>query len=206
MLSSRLRFSLVLAGALASPGLGEAGPPAAPLAGEFQQKLRPVLEEHCFKCHNADKHKGGIDLTQFDSEGAVLKKFKLWRRVVEQVATEQMPPDDDKFTPMHGEVVVCGVKKILALLDSGHPSLLDPGPSVVRRLSRTEYANVIRDLTGLTLDLARVGFPEDSTGSSFDNVAQALNVSPSLLEKYFAAAELVLGDLFDKDHARWMAS
>ena len=129
MLPSRLRFSLVLAGALASPGFGEAGPPAAPTAGEFQQKLRPVLEEHCFKCHNAEKHKGGIDLTQFDSEGAVLKKFKLWRRVIEQVATEQMPPDDDKFTPMHGEVVVGGVKKILALLDSGHPALLDPGPS-----------------------------------------------------------------------------
>ena len=84
---------------------------AAP--SEFQQKLRPVLEEHCFKCHNAEKHKGGIDLTQFDSEGAVLKKYKLWRRVIEAVQTEQMPPDDDKFTPMHGEVVVGSVKKIL---------------------------------------------------------------------------------------------
>ena len=40
-----------------------------------------------------------------------------------------------------GQVVVGSVKKILALLDSGRPSLIDPGPSVGRRLSRAEYSH-----------------------------------------------------------------
>ena len=31
--------------------------------GEFQQHLRPLLEKHCFKCHDEKKQKGGIDLT-----------------------------------------------------------------------------------------------------------------------------------------------
>ena len=86
---------------LALVGAAVAGEKSSAMAvgGEFQQKLRPMLEEHCFKCHNADKHKGGIDLTPFDSEGAVLKKYKLWERVIEAVRTEEMPPDDDKFTP-----------------------------------------------------------------------------------------------------------
>ena len=186
--------------------LAEEKKPAAPMAGEFQQKLRPMLQEHCFKCHNAEKHKGGIDLTQFDSEGAVLKKYKLWQRVIEAVRTEEMPPDDDKFTPMHGEVVVGGVKKILALLDSGHPSLTDPGPSPARRLSRSEYSNAMRDLTGVELDFsALVGIPEDSTGSSFENVAAALNLPPSLLEKYFAAADLALTRLFGEPDPQWDA-
>ena len=171
---------------------------------EFQQRLRPVLDEHCFKCHNAEKKKGGIDLTQFDSEGAMLKKFKLWRRVIDAVQTEAMPPDDDKFTPMHGQVVVGSVKKILALLDSGHPSLIDPGPSVARRLSRAEYSHSMADLTGLDIDFSEIlGMPKDSTGSSFENVAMALNLPASLLEKYFAAADLALSRIFGDPDPAW---
>ena len=190
---------------MASFVFGRAGV-AAPLPDdhEFNEKLRPLLKEHCFKCHNAEKHKGGIDLTPFDSEGAVLKKYKLWERVVEAVKTEQMPPDDDKFTPIHGEAVVGSVQKILSLLDSGHPSLLDPGPSLVRRLSRAEFSNALTDLTGLEVDFAGVlGIPEDSTGTSFQNVAAALSTSPSLLEKYFAAAELALTRLFAEPDPVW---
>ena len=55
----------------------------------------------------------------------------------------------------------------------------------------------MRDLTGVELDFsALVGIPEDSTGSSFENVAAALNLPPSLLEKYFAAADMALTRLF----------
>ncbi len=173
-------------------------------SGEFQQKLLPVLEAHCFKCHNPEKKKGGIDLKAFASEGEVLKKYKLWQRVVEAVQNDAMPPDDDKFTPQHGEVVVGGVKKILAQLDSGHPSMFDPGPSPIRRLSRTEYSHVMRDLTGLEMDFSgQVGIPEDSTGSSFENVAAALNLPASLLEKYFTAADIALTRLFGEADPMW---
>ena len=172
----------------------------------FEKKIRPVLQDHCFKCHNPEKKKGGVDLTEFTNEGSVLKKYKLWRRVVEQIETEQMPPDDDKFTPFHGSMVIAGVKQTLALLDSGHPSLLDPGPSLVRRLSRMEYNRVVRDLTGLDLDFTReIGMPEDSTGSSFENVAAALTIQPALLEKYFGAADIALGRLFGEDDAQFAA-
>jgi len=132
----------------------------------------------------------------------VLKKYKLWRRVIEQVETDQMPPDDDKFTSIHGSMIVTGVKRTLALLDSGHPELLDPGPSLVRRLSRVEYNNSMRDLTGLDLDFSQqVGMPEDSTGSSYENIAAALSMQPALFEKYFAAAEMALGKLFVEQDA-----
>ncbi len=109
-----------------------------------------------------------------------------------------MPPDDDTgFTQQHGTVVINGIKRTLAQLESDHPAMLDPGPAVIRRLSRGEYNNVIRDLTGLEFDVAAsVGFPKDTTGSSFDNIAAALTLSPSLLEKYFTAADTVLAKLF----------
>jgi len=165
--------------------------------GAFQKNVRPLLDEHCFKCHNAEKHKGGIDLTPFENEGAVLKKYKLWRRVVEQLESAEMPPDDDKFTKQHETALLAGVKQTLALLESGSPALLDPGPSLVRRLSHVEYNNAMRDLLGGDLDLAlRVGLPPDSTGSNYENIATALELPPALLEKYFAGADLALDRLF----------
>jgi len=169
----------------------------SPAAGEFRQQIVPVLHDHCFKCHNADKKKGGIDLTTFDSEGAALKKYKLWRQVLEQVQTEQMPPDDDKFTKVQAQQFSAQVGKLLAMLDSGHPAFTDPGPSLIRRLSREEYSNALCDLTNLDVDFAsQLGIPEDSTGTSFDNVASALSLPPALLDKYFAAADLALAALF----------
>ena len=179
-------------GLLAWAGIAGAAEPV-----DFRRDVRPVLEQNCFKCHNATKTKGGIDLTAFDSEQAVVKQHKIWQRVLEQVETAQMPPDDEDFRAGDGKKVVAGVKQALALLESGHPSLLDPGPALVRRLSHAEYNNALRDLTGTDLDLAkRVGLPPDSTGSSYENVAAALLVSPALLEKYFTAADVVLDRLF----------
>src|SRR5438093_7955435 len=193
-----LRFATLALGVSAVPRAFAAEP-----ASSFQQKIVPVLKEHCFKCHNAEKQKGGIDLTKFATEGDVLKKYKLWRRVIEQIETQEMPPDDDKFTAMHGSMILTGVKQTLALLDSGHPALLDPGPSLVRRLSRVEFNNALRDLTGLDVDFSQqVGMPEDSTGSSFENVAAALTMPSALLEKYLAAADIALDKLFyDTDSA-----
>jgi hypothetical protein len=65
-----------------------------------------------------------------------------------------------------------------------------PGPSPLRRLTRTEYANTVRDLLG---DQNRTGldFPAEERLLGFDNNAEGRSVSPLLAERYFAAA----GDL-----------
>src|SRR4051812_17043359 len=86
--------------------------------GPFVKDIRPLLEKHCFKCHNAEKQKGGIDLTRFTNDEAVLREFKLWRRVVEQVTSQEMPPNDDTgFTQQHGTIVINGIKRTLAELE-----------------------------------------------------------------------------------------
>jgi mono/diheme cytochrome c family protein len=189
-------WTALLAGMAASIGPVVAAPQMQ--SGQFTQEIRPLLEKHCFKCHDSKKQKGDIDLTRFTSEEAILKEYKLWRRVIEQLTSQEMPPDDESgFTAQHGTIVINGIKRTLAQLESDHPTMLDPGPALIRRLSRLEYNNVLRDLTGLEVDLAAaVGFPQDTTGSSFENVAAALSVPPALLEKYFAAADLALAKLF----------
>jgi hypothetical protein len=62
-----------------------------------------------------------------------------------------------------------------------------PGRTVMHRLNRAEYANVMRDLLGLDLDAAAL-LPPDDESSGFDNIADVLTVSPSLMERYLSAS------------------
>lgn len=184
---------------------------AAQPGDTFVEQIKPLLAAHCLKCHDSKKPSGGVDLSTLDSAEAVLKQHKVTRRVIEQLATESMPPDDEKFTVAQRTTIVDGLKQSLQLLDRGDSALLDPGPSIVRRLSHVEYNNVIRDLLGHDLKIAqKVGLPADSTGSNYENIANALQVPPTLLEKYFAAADVVLDRLFGphptaiKSKPEWM--
>ncbi|HEY7800470.1 MAG TPA: DUF1592 domain-containing protein, partial [Hyphomonadaceae bacterium] len=68
---------------------------------------------------------------------------------------------------------------------------------MLHRLNRTEYANAVRDLLGVTIDVADL-LPSDGGDFGFDNIATALTTSPLLLERYLTAglriAELAVGD------------
>src|SRR5262249_25700195 len=66
----------------------------------------------------------------------------------------------------------------------------NPGLPVLHRLNRAEYANAIRDLLGLTVDVAAM-LPPDDAAYGFDNVADALGSSPALLQAYLAAARKI---------------
>ncbi|MGH9592272.1 MAG: DUF1587 domain-containing protein, partial [Bryobacteraceae bacterium] len=66
----------------------------------------------------------------------------------------------------------------------------EAGHVIARRLNRTEYNNTVRDLLGVDIDPAN-DFPQDDAIYGFDNIANALTVSPLLMEKYLAAAEKV---------------
>src|SRR5204862_4534278 len=77
------------------------------------------------------------------------------------------------------------------LLEEAKRHAGDPGVILPRRLSNTEYDLSIRDLTGIAMRPTR-DFPVDpAAGEGFDNTGEALGMSPSLLKKYLAAAQLV---------------
>jgi hypothetical protein len=82
-------------------------------------------------------------------------------------------------------------------LDRASTASPNPGAPLVHRLNRAEYANAIRDLLALDVNVASL-LPPDDSSSGFDNNADVLGVSPVLLESYLDAAErvsaLALGD------------
>ncbi len=185
-----LLASLALLHSLARP---RPVPAAAPPALTYEREVRQFLSPACFRCHNDRKARGGINLAALRDEPAALRARGLWRKVARQIESRQMPPEGE--APLeHPERarVLAWVKHALA-----RPAELDPGPAVVRRLTRSEYNRTLRDLIGADFDVAgAVGMTDEAGGHGFDNLAEALNLPPVLMDKYVAAADKALEHVF----------
>ena len=166
---------------------------AVPAQGDdsFPGKIAPILRSHCVTCHSTKEMQGELDLERFTSLDEVKRHPAVWEKVLEQLATDEMPPKDKpRLAPAEKQSLVGWTERTLreiALASAG-----DPGPVVLRRLSNMEYTYTLRDLTGVAeLDVARE-FPVDgAAGEGFTNAGAALVMSPSLLTKYLDAAKQV---------------
>ncbi len=199
-----MRFGLTMLVAGMALGVEVRGAGPDPLT--FREEIRPFLARHCVKCHGPNKQKGGLDFSKLDDEASVRRRRKVWRGVVEQVETLEMPPEGEpEVAPEARDRVVGWLKQAVSTFDCDDPSTLDPGPPPVRRLTRDEYDRTLRDLLGVEFKSAEVvGMPSDGdgSGSSFANLAEALILPPVLMEKYFAAADKALELLFDKPKSK----
>src|SRR6478735_2780877 len=159
-----------------------------PVLATFNREIQPLLENHCYECHGDGKSKGGITLDGFETE-AQLRDHKLWLRVLKNTRSHIMPPADvDSLEESDIEKLATWIKRDAFQLDPANP---DPGRVTVRRLNRVEYRNTIKDLLGVDYNTDHE-FPPDDSGFGFDNIGDALTVSPMLMEKYVAAAQAVI--------------
>lgn len=133
---------------------------SAPAATDFNREIRPLLEDYCLDCHgDEEKPKGGVNLERFRSEQTVMADRGIWASVFEKVESHQMPPPKGSSLPKPEEraKLLAWIAEIAARPD---PQLgaRDPGHAKLRRLTRLEYNNTVRDLFGLKLDI--FVFPE----------------------------------------------
>ena len=145
----------------------------AQAAPDFTRDIRPLLEAHCFDCHGDEKKpKGGVNLERFGDDAAVMADREVWASVFNKVESHQMPPPKRDAQPTDAErtKLLAWIADIAARPD---PKLgaRDPGRAVLRRLTRLEYNNTVRDLFGLKLDV--FVFPErlPVDGKYFDPAA-----------------------------------
>ncbi len=160
-------------------------------ADVFQEKIEPFAKKYCYSCHNKKQAKGELDLTRFTRDGDVTSDFRRWNHVIEFIRKGEMPPSDHKLQPLLEErnAVVNAIEAILILEARKHAG--DPGVVLPRRLSNTEYDLSIRDLTGVAIQATKE-FPVDPAGGEgFNNTGEVLAMTPSLLNKYLGAAQLV---------------
>ena len=160
----------------------------------FAQGTRPFLTQYCVTCHNARVKSGGLALDSLDRAN-VIGHAEAWEKVVRKVRTGLMPPDGaPKPAASAREAFAAALENDL---DRAAARSLDPGAPALHRLNRTEYANVVRDLLALDVDVSAL-LPPDDSAAGFDNIADVLGVSPALIEGYVAAAarvsRLAVGD------------
>src|SRR5207248_2409738 len=141
MTRHRFTFILTAAWAIAPAGATAAAEPVS---------VRAVAEQYCASCHDGDAAKGGLNLTAVLSQ-EVRSQPNVWEKVVRRLRGRQMPPagrkrpDDETYT---------GVLSMLeSALDRAAAARPNPGRTdTIRRLTRTEYQNAIRDLLVLDMD------------------------------------------------------
>ena len=184
----RLRVVGAAVGVAAVCGTVGAGAPRAEPAGPASAGHRGLLDRYCVGCHDDRLRTGGlslegIDLTDVAAEAAV------WEKVVAKLRAGAMPP---RPRPRPDRAAYDGFRAWLeAELDRA--AAADPRPGrteALHRLSRTEYRNVVRDLLDVDVDVSGL-LPADDTSYGFDNIAGVLGVSPTLMERYLAAARKI---------------
>jgi len=153
--------------------------------------VEALVQEHCFSCHGEDKVSGGLDLTA-PATGDVARLWR-WSRIRERVRSYEMPPAHvSEITPAQRRQIAGYVDQLLA---REVPKLgEDAGAVTVRRLSRYQWRNTVRDLLGVDVDVSV--FPADDLGYGFDTIGDALTFSTLHLEKYLVAASSVAAEVF----------
>lgn len=161
--------------------------PAKPT--DFQTKILPILEDHCYSCHGEGQEKGNVSFDAFSSDQELIDQTDLWVHALKNIRSGVMPPaKKDRLSDEEMETLESWIKNVPLKLDPQNP---DPGRVTLRRLNRVEYRNTIRDLMGIDFRTDEE-FPADDTGYGFDNIGDVLTTSPLLLEKYMQAAETIV--------------
>lgn len=171
---------------------------SAAWADDFASRTKPIFEKHCIACHGEEKQKGGITLHNLDSIGDAFKNHHLLANIIEQVEYGDMPPDDEDILPTDAErqELIAVLSEIRDRIESGDIPQ-KAGRVTLRRLNRNEYHYTVRDLFGVKFNPAQ-DFPADGAGGEgFDNMADALFSTPSLLEKYLLSAHRVIAAVYD---------
>jgi hypothetical protein len=159
--------------------------PLAPSPRPLQDSdVSGISRTYCATCHNDTLKTGGLSLEHVSLDRASADAETL-EKVIRKVRAGLMPPAGAKRPDRAALDAFAG--SIENAIDRAAAANPNPGKAPLHRMNRAEYANAIRDLLSLEVDSSTL-LPADDSSRGFDNIADVLGVSPSLLERYVAAA------------------
>ncbi len=155
---------------------------------------RALFDQYCVTCHNDRTRQGDLSLVDVDPAYPAAHAATL-EKVILKLRAGRMPP---ARRPRPDEATLAGfVEGLEREIDRAAAADPNPGRPVLHRLNRTEYANAVRDLLGLEVNVESL-LPADDMSQGYDNMSDVLTVSPALLEGYISAAgkisRLAVGD------------
>jgi len=176
-------ITLVFAAILTGPA-GSAQGPAAPASVTAAGPHAALVKTYCVSCHNDRTRSGELSLEDADLN-QIPQHADTWEKVIRKVRAGMMPPAGmPRPDPAGLDAFVSHLETTIDRAAAAGPR---PGRTALHRLNRAEYANAIRDLLALEIDATAL-LPADDESIGFDNIADVLTVSPSLMERYLSAS------------------
>ncbi|MGK0184674.1 MAG: hypothetical protein ACI9R3_000448 [Verrucomicrobiales bacterium] len=179
-------------------------PAVDPKVTHFEQKIAPLLANHCLECHDAVTNEGELDfsrkLTAFkgNDEGPVLVAGSLEDSLLwESVESDDMPKNRTSLTDEEKQWVRQWIedgavwsKETIDPADYAHGNTSDVW---VQRLTLPEYVATVRATVGVDIAKeARELLPPELRADGFSNTAYNLNVDLKRVEAYGRLAEIIV--------------
>jgi hypothetical protein len=162
-----------MAGALALLGASAA----------LAQDPNHLVQTVCTACHNEYTLQAGLNLQTFDASAPELNPV-VAEKMIRKLRAGQMPPRE---MPRDQDAIMHLVTSMESRLDEVARREGRVGSRPFQRVNRAEYARLVHDLLGLTVDPAE-WLPEDQISASFDNIADVQGLSATLMVAYLTAA------------------
>jgi len=158
----------------------------------FKEEITPFVNSYCTRCHGQQKQRGGINFGPALKKPGETASSQRWRQAIAVVKSHEMPPETAGQQPTDEErrKFLEGIGQIKFL------SVKDPGPFVIRRLTKVEYGNTLHDLFGVDPAVADE-LPDEVFGEGYLNT-----LSPLQSEQYLAIANEVLDRVMSTNAAQ----
>jgi len=179
-----------------APQSAPAAPPAA--ASQAADAQMATVKQYCVTCHNDRAKTGGVSFEGITPE-SVGQHADVFEKAVRKLRGRVMPPPGSRQPD--AATADSLVAWLETSLDRAEPKAHITDRVVLHRLNRKEYSNAVRDLLAVDYDATEV-LPADDIAEGFDNIAVALQVSPSFIEQYVIAARAVAVKALGRPDAR----
>ena len=170
----------------AAPRLTPAQTAGAPQTSGPDQQMA-LIKQYCAGCHNDRAKAGGFSFDGITAAG-IAQHGELFEKAVRKLRGRVMPP------PGARQPSATEIDSLVAFLEDSLDKAAGqshiPEQAVLHRLNRKEYANAVKDLLAVDINAEEL-LPADDVADGFDNIATALQVSPSFIEQYVIAARAV---------------
>lgn len=145
-----------------------------------EPKLERFFAQNCVKCHGPEKQNGEVRLDM--PVGTLFADAELLETIATVLEAGEMPPEDAPQPPAEA------VSEVVQMLQK---QILTQRPAnPLKRLTRAEYTNTMRDLFGVDFDFTGL-LPPDHVEHGFDKFGETQLMSPHQVLAYLQTARFV---------------